>query len=160
MSLPCVQELGTNLLNIYTLYQTSFDDDIRAPWPSIEGKLKSGRSRAHVFTENGSPSGFVMWTVHNNSVFIDYFCVSSSLQGRGLGRKYFQWILSYLNSYDNIILDCKRNVVKFYESFGLIVVGDTIWYGGAQTGINLKIMARGSHLDDKSKILEIYSHFQ
>ena len=57
MSLPCVQELGTNLLNIYTLYQTSFDDDIRAPWPNIEGKLKSGRSRAHVLPRTEVPRG-------------------------------------------------------------------------------------------------------
>ena len=153
----CVQELGDNLLNIYTLYQTSFDDDIRAPWTAIEKKLKNGQSQVHVFTENGLPSGFVMWTAHEKSVFIDYFCVSSSLQGRGLGRKYFQWILSFLNLFDNIILDCKSNVVKFYESLGLSVVADTVWYGCSRTGISLKIMARGQ---DLSKIQEIYSHFQ
>jgi ribosomal protein S18 acetylase RimI-like enzyme len=147
MSLPCVQELGDNLLNIYTIYNASFDEDIRVPWPAIVNKL-TGRSCTHLFTHEGTPSGFVIWTPHpsNQSVFIDYFCVSPHVQGLGLGRKYFTWIVDCLSSqYTYILLDCKSNVVRFYQLFGFRAIHQTLF---GTTTLTVMVSPQNTDTDD------------
>lgn len=159
MSELFVQELGNNLLNIYTLYHSSFDDDIRTPWTKIQEKVNFGLTRGLIFRENSVEiSGFVMWTpsVDRKTVFIDYFCVNKSLQGCGLGRKYFSFVISELeNFFENIILDCKGNLVDFYTKYNFQTVDDVFWYG-----VPLKLMIYTKKAYLPVDILNIYQQFQ
>jgi ribosomal protein S18 acetylase RimI-like enzyme len=155
MSLHYIQELGSNLLNIYTLYHNTFDDDIRMPWSKIEKKLKE-KSRAYVFTENATISGFVIWTPLQSEMtaYIDYFCVSKSFQGKGLGSKYLKEIISYLEQYyQYILLDCKSNVIKFYENFGFCIIAQSSW-----DKIQLSVMLKTNYEYKHESIMKIYKN--
>lgn len=160
-----IQELEDNLLNIYSLYENTFDDDIRTPWKKIEYKLQSS-SKVYVFMEelcpsiSGKiPSGLIIWTPYyeKSAVFIDYFCISKEFQGRGLGRKYFQQIVSlFALNFQYILLDCKSDVVKFYQSFGFKSLKKVLW-----NTIPLDLMIYSyNHSYNEEDIMKIYSHFQ
>jgi predicted GNAT family N-acyltransferase len=53
--------------------------------------------------------------------------VKSNMQGKGLGKKIIAWIEARAKELQlkRIILDARENAVKFYESCGYKVVGDS-----------------------------------
>jgi GNAT superfamily N-acetyltransferase len=152
----CVQELGDDLLNIRPIYESAFDEDIRVPWSRIEHML-ANLTRALVFWEEEKIAGFVMWTPNrvNDSVFIDYFCVSPAFQGRGLGRKYLSWITEILEiSFKTILLDCKKSIVPFYENAGFVTVHNAVHHG-----VPLAVMCRTSTPCKSCEIIAMYEWF-
>jgi predicted GNAT family N-acyltransferase len=53
--------------------------------------------------------------------------VKTDMQGQGLGKKIIEWIESKAKELQmkRIILDARENAVKFYESCGYKVIGDS-----------------------------------
>ncbi|OHE10902.1 MAG: hypothetical protein A2513_01020 [Sulfurimonas sp. RIFOXYD12_FULL_33_39] len=63
--------------------------------------------------------GAVMAIEFENSAMIKYFMVSSSYQGRGIGKRLFETLLGSLSSeYQNIYIHANPDMVSFFERYG------------------------------------------
>lgn len=154
---PPLQDVGDKLLcALRSIYSSTFDTDIQAPWGVVCSALTIGRSKINILHQGEKIAGFCIWTpiFSHNSIFIDYFCVARAYQGKGIGRTFLINLLSSLEKQaDFIILDCKGGLEKFYFSIGFSKVAISVWQG-----IHLSLMVKGKFSPERA--IESYKKLQ
>jgi predicted GNAT family N-acyltransferase len=105
---------------------------LRKPWdqPRQSTKDEWEDQSIHVLMVNDNDDALACGRLQINSKEegqIRSMAVRTDMQGRGLGKKIIAWIEGKAKELQlkTIILDARKNAVKFYESCGYKVIGDS-----------------------------------
>lgn len=95
---------------------------------------------------NFQVSGFALFNFFSkkNLLHLDYLSLSKSMQGKGNGKAYLQYLINHVykkNShvFKYLVLECENHLVPFYKSNGFIPIEYNYWYKGIP--MNLMIYA-------------------
>ncbi|MGM9843483.1 MAG: GNAT family N-acetyltransferase [Muribaculaceae bacterium] len=120
------------LQKVKSLYFSSFPDEERRDWCSIEDMIANNYNffRLNVAVdENGDFIGFITtWTLPG-AIYIEHFAVEDNKRGGGFGAKFFHAVT---DSEDNVVLevelpgsgDMADRRIAFYERNGMTALRD------------------------------------
>ena len=76
---------------------------------------------------NDSPVGTARWRVTGEGVKMERFAVLKEYREKGVGEELVKYTLDKLKDSDFIYLNAQESVIKFYEKFGFIAVGNRFY---------------------------------
>ena len=126
-------------------YHECFEADIRLEWSDVVRRLaEDNRSQLYVLpcTEKGDIRGFSIVTplMSANCLYVDYLCVPRRHQRGGAGRRMLHLLRGL--GYPSLLLDCKRELMAFYQKIGFDAIAPVLW----QSRVPLHLMKWGAEL--------------
>ena len=76
----------------------------------------------------------------NKLLHLDYLSLSKSVQGKGFGKTYLQYLISNIykknpNKFSYLVLECEDHLVKFYKSNGFVQINFNYYYKGIKMNL-------------------------
>jgi GNAT superfamily N-acetyltransferase len=103
-------------------------------------------------------SGFALFNFFSkkNILHLDYLSLAKSMQGKGNGKAYLQYIINqiykkYSKVFKYLVLECENHLVPFYKSNGFI----PIEYNYCYKGIKMNLMVYNDKAIEKMTMITI-----
>jgi predicted GNAT family N-acyltransferase len=76
---------------------------------------------------DGKPVGTARWRFTDEGAKMERFAVIKEVRGKGVGEALVNYTLDKLKDYDFLYLNAQESVIKFYEKFGFVAVGNRFY---------------------------------
>ena len=76
---------------------------------------------------DGNPAGTARWRFTEEGAKMERFAVLKEYRGKGVGEALVNYTLDKLIESDFIFLNAQESVIKFYEKFGFVAVGNRFY---------------------------------
>lgn len=76
---------------------------------------------------DGKAVGTARWRFTTGGAKMERFAVLKEYRGKGVGEELVKYTLDKLKDNDFIYLNAQESVIKFYEKYGFVVVGDRFY---------------------------------
>ena len=76
---------------------------------------------------NDNPVGTARWRFTEEGVKMERFAVLKEYREKGVGKELVKYTLDKLKNSDFIYLNAQESVIKFYENFGFVAIGNRFY---------------------------------
>ena len=127
------------ILNIKKLYNKSFPPKERKPFNLILKFQAEGKGELFEIREDDNFAGFVVNTMSDQSILLDYLAISPEYQNQGLGSKI---VKLWLEKYKDMFLFCEIETTKKFSDNAEERQRRKIFYlknGFSETRVNISL---------------------